>query len=208
MTKLQKIGLSVSVVAAILWTVWLFAWWNYSFPVCDQPYWCVFGADYNLIHFVLIAVFAIWIDIILVDISKKSLKTSCIVLLISWMVGKCCVWIGVRLLNTMCGWDCTIVDIPGQVFLIFWLICIPLWLISLFFTVSHLTHNNKLGIYGVLILVGLLGAVLIQGGARCEYLLSCIKDCSKAIFLVFFIVSIILCVISFIRSHKEVKKSS
>lgn len=108
----------------------------------------------------------------------------------------------------MCGWDCTIVDIPGQVFLIFWLICIPLWLISLFFTVSHLTHNNKLGIYGVLILVGLLGAVLIQGGARCEYLLSCIKDCSKAIFLVFFIVSIILCVISFIRSHKEVKKSS
>lgn len=209
MTKLQKIGLSVSIVAAILWTIWLFAWWNYNFSSCDPyVYLCISEASYNLIHFILIVLFVVWIGMILSEISRKSLKKSCIMLMVSWLLGNLAIGFSLWLLDSLCAWDCMEVEVPWHVFWMFWVMCVVLWFIVLFFTMRHLTHSNKRGILTVLIVIGLLGTFLLQANTGCEYLLRCVRSSFNVMFWVFLIVSIMLCVIGWIKSYKESKKSS
>lgn len=209
MTKLRKIGLAMSVVSAILWTIWLFAWWNYSFPPCEWPGWCVYYAEYHLIHFVLIALFVVWIGLILSEVFRKSLKWACIMSIIStflwWLSLSFTIW-GIN----GCIWDCWM-EIITHIFWMLSLMLIVLWFVSLFFAIKYLTNSGKWGAISILIVVALLVTFLIQYIFMSPYNVSLIKMYTKfptIMFLVFFVISIILLVAFFVRSHKEAKKSS
>ena len=212
MTKLQKGGLAVSIISAVLWTIWLFVWWDYSFPPCGWPLWCIDDVDYNLIHYIFIALFAIWIGIVLVDTSRKSLKKSCIVFIISVLLWWFSISFGFRSLYSLCVWDCREVEIPGHISLILWLMFIILWFMSLFFLIKHLTNSKKWSIVVVLIVVSLLGAFFVQSFLihSEEYisLITWLKSFLNVMFVIFFVISIVFCIVSLIKSHKWAKKSS
>ncbi len=208
MTKLQKTGLYVAIISAILWLVWLFAWWNYSFAACDGPYWCIGDVNYHLIHYALIALFTIWIGIVLMESSRKSLKKSCIMLLVSWLLGKIGFWLSPWFLASSCIWDCRWADIPGHIFWILWIMCVVLWFIVLFISMKHLTKSNKRSALCVVSVAALLGVFLIQANTGCQYLLKCFTKSLSTLFLCFLVISIIVCIVAWIKRYKEVKKSS
>ena len=208
MTKLQKVGLFMAIISVILWIIWLFVWWNYSFPPCDWPYWCISGVNYHLVHFVLIALFAIWIGMVLMGTSRKSLKKSCIVLLVSWLFGRIGFWFSPWFLAVSCAWDCRWADIPWHIFWILWIMCMVLRFVVLFFTIRHLTKSNKWSILGVIVIAALSVTFFVQANMWCHYLLKCLTKSITTLFLCFLIISIIVCIIAWIKRYKEVKKSS
>ena len=210
MTKLQKIGLVMSIVSAVLWTIWLFAWWNYDITLwtCDSLWLCATWPTYHLIHFIFIATFAIWIGLMLAEFSRKSLRMSCVISIISVLLWWFCVSFAFWNLESMCAWDCSEAEIPGHIFLILWLMFIILWFMSLFFTIKYLTNSNKLSVFGVLLVVILVVGLFVIFMFRSPYLLLGIETALNITFLMFWIVSIMLCIIAWIKGHKEAKKSS
>lgn len=149
MTKLQKIGLIMAIVSAVLWLVWLFAWlydfWNYAVQsslidqVANDDTWIIYGIDY-FIYYVLIVIFAVWIGLILEEFSRKSLKKSLILLIISclfcWLFWYIAHWFS----GTLCWW-CD--DYIAYGFWIFSLLFFVLLLISVFFIIKFLIKHDR-----------------------------------------------------------------
>lgn len=224
MTKLQKIGLIIAITSVIAWFIWLCIWLYADF---DSGGWISVwvdpiitndvrgGFDVNhVVYYALIVAFAVGIALILEECSRKSLKKSLILLFVS-----CLLWwlfwsLSIRYFATLCVW-CT--DYIAYGFWILFLIFLVLWFISLFYTVRYLINNK----WWIIILLGVLGLISVlcfwTNVILCRHnvwslnglsLLDCLEKSSDIVFWILLIISIILCVIFWIKSYKEVKKSS
>ena len=208
MTKLQKSGLIMAIVSLVAWLIWLVfgLYSDFGEGVGIYEWGGLSNWDTNQINYLaffgLVVVFAIWIGMILAGFLKKSLKRSLAMLLVSCIVWCVCLSVGYKSLNpNFC--ECNY-DYIGFAILIFSLLFFVLWFISLFFAIKYLTNSNKGGIIGVFVAAVLFGGLLLWWGIMREYLWWCLR----IIFLLFLIVSITLCIIGWIKSYKEGKKSS
>ena len=137
----------------------------------------------------------------------KSLRWSCIVYVVSVFLG----WLSI----SFAFWNITAcVDCIMWLSIIFWILSLffaVIWFVSLFFVIKNLTNSNKWWTLSVLVMVVLvwtffiLRCLLYSGNA---YLLGMYNKSLYLMFFVFFVVSIILCVIAWIKGYKEAKKSS
>ena len=96
-------------------------------------------------------------------------------------------------------------------FWVFSLIFFVLWLILLFFIMKKLIGSSKWGVISILIVLALLWMFFIQSfliNSGNEDLLLRLHRVNSKVFLVFLGISIILCVVSVIKSHKWDKKFS
>ena len=216
MTKLQKTGLYVAIISAVLWFVWLCVWWYSSFgtrrasvwmdSMSVDDVWISYDANY-FIYYALIVIFAVAIGLILEECSRKSLKKALIVLVIScllwWLFQSLSIWF----LWSLCWW-CD--DHIGYGFWILFLIFLVLWFVSLFFSFKYLVNGNKKWAILAVLIVCVLSGVMFICLLNMEegYLLRGLRNWIKATYWLLFIVSITLCVIAWIKGYKEAKKSS
>ena len=208
MTKLQKTGLFVAIISAALWLIWLFVWlysdfweslWIYAWE--DLSNWDINQINY-LVFFGLIAVFAIWIGMILVDIFKKSLKGSLVMMIVSCIVWCICLSIGYKFLNpNFC--ECNY-DYIGFVILIFSLLFFVLWFISLFFALKYVSNRHWLVCF--LIVIVLIWMLCVWLTVSCNGdLMGCLVKSLFMTFLVLLVISIIVCIVVLINRKKEEK---
>lgn len=137
----------------------------------------------------------------------KSLKWSCVMSVVSAFLG----WLSI----SFAFWNITAcVDCIMWLSIIFWILSlffVVIWFVSLFFVIKNLTNSNIWWTLSVLVMVVLVWAsfmlrcLLYRGNV---YLLGMYNRSLYLMFWVLFIVSIMLCVITWIRRHKEAKKSS
>ena len=215
MTKLQKIGLIIAIISAVLWLIWLCIWLYSDFNVgCVVSVWVDSintndvwnGFDFNyFIYYALIVAFAVWIGLILEECSRKSLKKSIIVLLVSCLFWWLFYSLSIRYFATLCAW-CTDYIAYGSWFL--FLMFLALWFISCFFAIKNLTNNKKKAIIITLIVLGLACAIFVWFWVTSDYLMRGLTSSLKVMFLLFLIISIIVCIMAWIKGHKEAKKSS
>ena len=217
MTKLQKIGLIMAIISAVLWLIWLLIWWYSSFG--NMQTWWVYilngqvieysietTHDVNyIIYYALIVIFAVGVGLILEECSRKSLKKSLIVLFVSCLFWWLFYSLWIRYFATLCGW-CT--DYIGYGFWILFLIFLMLWFISCFFAIKYLTNNKKKSIIITLIVLGLVCVLFAWFLGVSDDLWRGLSNSFKAIFLLFFIVSVVIWIMAWIRRYKEAKKSS
>jgi hypothetical protein len=71
-----------------------------------------------------------------------------------------------------------------------------LWFISCFFAIKYLTNDKKKSIIITLIVLGLVCAFFVWFWGASDYLLRGLSNSLKAIFLLFFIVSITICIVA------------
>ena len=215
MTKLQKIGLIMAIISAVLWLIWLCIWLYSDFnvgwvvsvwvdPINTNDVWNGFDFNY-FIYYALIVIFAVGVGLILEECSRKSLKKSLIVLFVSCLFWWLFYSLSIRYFATLCAW-CS--DYIAYGFWILFLIFLMLWFISCFFAIKYLTNNKKKSIIVTLIVLGLVCAIFAWFFGTSDYLLKGLSNSLKAIFLCFFIISIAICIVAWIKRYKEAKKSS
>jgi len=224
MTKLQKTGLIMAIVSAVLWLIWLFAW-LYShfgnvqrFPISNGEileYDIETTHDVNyFIYYALIIIFTVWIGLLLEECSRKSLKKSLIVLVVScllwWWILEFSIWF----FGTACAW-CT--DYIAYSLWIFFLSFLSSWVVSLFYVVGNITNSSKWWIVVLLAVLAFIGVLSMWTNISCTRLiwplnwgslLDCLERSLSRVFWVPLIISVTLCIIAWIKSHKERKKSS
>jgi hypothetical protein len=213
----------MAIVSAVLWLIWLFVWLYSDFgashqvlaiprePVIDNEAWLLHDVNY-IVYYALIVIFAVWIGLILGEYSRKSLVKSLVVLVVS-----CLLWWLFRSLSSwfywsLCWW-CD--DYIAYSLWIFFLLFLLLWFVSLFYVIKYLTNSNKWWTIVLLICLGVVGAVLVLNSIFCKSLilplelswLDCLEGLLDKIFWVFLIISIILCIVAWIKRYKESKKS-
>lgn len=220
MTKLQKTGLYVAIISAILWLVWLCVWLYSDFGngvgIYDEGGWLInwsVNLPNYLIYFALITAFAVWIWIILLAYLKKSSKKSLVVLILSSLIWFVCRICGYKFFNPdFC--DCNH-DYIGIALWIFSLSFFILWCISLFYVVRFSTNSSKYWVIILSLILAFLVVLSLKSHAECMNLPSpwfTSQDCwggvFKFVFLVLLIISVSICVMAWIRRYKEAKKSS
>lgn len=213
MTKLQKVGLIMAIVSAVLWIIWLFVWLYSDFdnigwvsvwvdPIITNDVWNGFNLN-HFIYYALIVAFAVGVGLILEECSRKSLKKSLIVLFVS-----CLLWwlfwgLSIRYFATLCAW-CT--DHIAYGFWILFLMFLVLWFISCFFVIKYLTNDKKKPIIITLVVLCLVCVRFVWFWVTSDYYL--LKESLRVIFSLLLIISIILCIVAWIKRYKEAKKSS
>ena len=213
MTKLQKTGLIMAIVSLIVRFIWLVFGLYSDFGEGVGIYgwgglsnWDTNQINY-LVFFGLIVVFAIWIGMILAGVFKKSLKRSLVMMIVSCVIWCVCLSIGYKSLNpNFC--ECNY-DYIGFAILIFSLLFFVLWFVSLFFAIKYVSNSNKRWLIYFLIVIVLLWMLCAWSVISCNGdLLGCLVKSLFITFLVLLIISIIVCIIAWIKSYKEAKKSS
>jgi len=215
MTKLQKIGLIVAIISAVLWLIWLCIWLYSGFdvgwvlyvwvdPINTNDVWNGFDFNY-FIYYALIVAFAVGIGLILEECSRKSLKKSLIELFVSCLFWRLFYSLSIRYFATLCGWC---VDYIAYGFWILFLIFFVLWFISCFFAMKYLTNDKKKPIIITLSVLGFVCVLFAWFFGASGDLWRGLSNSFKAIFLLFFIVSITICIVAWIKRYKEAKKSS
>ena len=213
MTKLQKIGLIVAIISAVLWLIWLCIWLYADFDKGDQVLaipveglntdgWLQYWMNY-FIYYGLIVIFAVGVGLILEECSRKSLKKSLIVLVAScllwWLFQSVFIWF----LWSLCWW-CE--DYIAYALWLFFLLFFVLWFVSLFFAIEYLIDSKKKAIIITLFVLCLVCVLFVW--FRGDYLLGYLRNSLNAIFWVFLIISIVICIMAWIKRYKEAKKSS
>ena len=213
MTKLQKTGLYVAIISAVLWFIWLFVWLYSDFDKGDQVLaipvedlntdgWLQYWMNY-FVYYALISAFAVWILLILGECSRKSLKKALIVLVAScllwWLFQSVFIWF----LWSLCWW-CE--DYIAYALWLFFLLFFVLWFVSFFFAIEYLINSKKKAIIITLFVLCLVCILFVW--FRSDYLLGYLRNSLKAISLLFLIVSIVICIMAWVRRYKEAKKSS
>ena len=211
MTKLQKIGLVMSVVAAILWIIWLFAWWYSMFEdvqVMEYDLETTYNVNY-IIYYALIVIFAVWFGLIFGEYSRKSLKKSLIVLVVSCLVRWLFRTISIFFLWLVVCWWCVDVDRIGYSVWILFLVFFILWFVSLFYATKYLTSSNKWWTIVLLSVLVFVCVLFVWINISCRRLsLYCLNTSVGRVFWLSLIISIILCIIAWIKSYNGRKKSS
>ena len=212
------------IVSAVLWLIWLFAWLYSDFgashqvsaiprePVIDNEAWLLHDLNY-IVYYALIVIFAVWTGLILGECSRKSLVKSLVVLVVS-----CLLWWLFRSVfswsyGSLCWW-CD--DYITYSLWIFFLLFTLLRFFSLFYVIKYLTNSNKWWTIVLLICLGIVGTLFVLNSIFCRDLISplelswldCLEGLLDKLFWVFLIISIILCIVSWIKRYKEAKKSS
>ncbi len=208
-------GLIITMVSFIVWFTWLFFGLYSDFGVMgqvrmnptDQPFnniWMVYDFT-HFVYYALIIVFAIGILLLLGEYSRKSLKKSLIILTVSCLLWWLSQSISIWFFWSLCWW-CK--DHIGYVLFIFFLLFFILWFLSLFFVVRYL-YGNKWAFFFVWMIFTLIGvlSVYLFGVDRYSFFGGFIKWI-KITYWLLFTTSIVLCIVAWIKSYKDAKKSN